>query len=70
MWRMRKSVTISSAKGRSSGRELQVVYTVITFCELPGLQPLPVNPFVNLLLRFIPELEMQVITGNPHAPSF
>ena len=34
------------------------------------LQPLPVNPFVNLLLQLTPELEMQLITGNPHAPSF
>jgi uncharacterized membrane-anchored protein YitT (DUF2179 family) len=68
MYRIRRGVTISTAKGGFSGREMKVLYTVITFRELPGLKRIVrgSDPDAFVVVTDTLEVMGQGIGNQPH----
>jgi uncharacterized membrane-anchored protein YitT (DUF2179 family) len=68
MYRVRRGVTVTPAKGGFSGRELQVLYTVITFRELPSLKRIVRETDANAFMVVTDTLEVmgQGIGNQPH----
>lgn len=68
MHRIRRGVTISTAKGGFSGREMKVLYTVITFRELPGLKRIVrgSDPDAFMVVTDTLEVMGQGIGNQPH----
>jgi uncharacterized membrane-anchored protein YitT (DUF2179 family) len=68
IYRIRRGVTISKAKGGFSGREMKVLYTVITFRELPRLKRIvrESDPDAFVVVTDTLEVMGQGIGNQPH----
>jgi len=68
MHRIRRGVTISTAMGGFSGREMKVLYTVITFRELPRLKRIvrEADPDAFVVVTDTLEVMGQGIGNQPH----
>jgi uncharacterized membrane-anchored protein YitT (DUF2179 family) len=68
MYRVKRGVTVTPAKGGFTGREIQVLYTVITFRELPTLKRIVRETDPNAFLVVTDTLEVMGLgIGNqPH----
>lgn len=68
MYRIRRGVTISNATGGFSGKEMKVLYTVITFRELPRLKRIVRETDPNAFVVVTETLEVmgEGIGNQPH----